>query len=91
MQGKGDPLDLNLVLLPKPVNTPGNEIAPRSDIVGEYFQDDRFCHDSLHKLMSIRKLPPPPLAGGRNNESLSAKRISFEKYYCRSDLQVAIQ
>jgi hypothetical protein len=37
---------MDLVLLLKLVNTPGNEIAPRSDIVGKDLQDNLFCHDS---------------------------------------------
>jgi hypothetical protein len=35
MQWKTDPPDVDIVLLLKLVNTPGNEIAPRSDIVGK--------------------------------------------------------
>jgi len=38
MQGKRDPLDLDIVRLFEFFNTPGNEVAPRSDIVGENLQ-----------------------------------------------------
>ena len=40
MQGKGDPLHLDIVRLLEFFNTPGNEIAPGSDIVGEDLQED---------------------------------------------------
>ena len=39
---------MDLVLLLKLVNTPGNEIAPRSDIVGKDLQDHLFSHAFLH-------------------------------------------
>jgi len=35
MQGKGNPLYLDIVCLFEFFNTPGNEVTPRSDIVGE--------------------------------------------------------
>ena len=47
MQWKTDPLDMDLVLLLQLVNTPGNEIAPRSDIVGKDLQDYLFSHHAL--------------------------------------------
>ena len=46
MQGKRDPLEINLVLLSESVNTPGNEITPRSDVVGKDLQNNGFRHDS---------------------------------------------
>jgi hypothetical protein len=45
MEGKSDPLDLNVVLFSKSFNTPGNEITPGSDVVGKDFQNNRFRHD----------------------------------------------
>jgi hypothetical protein len=33
MEGKGDPSDLNPIMMLNLFNTPGNEVAPRSDIV----------------------------------------------------------
>ena len=47
MQWETDPLDMNLVLLLQLVNTPGNEVAPRSDIVGKDLQDHLVRHYSL--------------------------------------------
>jgi len=41
MQGEGRPLDADVKFLLCSFNTPGNEVAPRSDIIGEYFQDRR--------------------------------------------------
>jgi hypothetical protein len=38
MQGKRDPLHLDIIRLFESFNTPGNEVAPGSDIVGEYLQ-----------------------------------------------------
>lgn len=35
MQREVDPLNLDLVVSPKPVNTPGTEIAPGSDKISE--------------------------------------------------------
>ncbi len=45
VQRKGYPPEVNAVLLPEPVNTPGNEIAPGSDVIGKDFKGDKFCHD----------------------------------------------
>ncbi len=39
MEGKSRPAHADLEFLLQLFNTPGNEIAPGSDIVGEYFQD----------------------------------------------------
>jgi hypothetical protein len=44
MQWKGYPFDFNLVLLPEPVNTPGNEVAPRSNVIGKDLEDDGLSH-----------------------------------------------
>jgi hypothetical protein len=35
---------MDVVLLLQLVNTPGNEVAPRSDIVGKNLQDHWFSH-----------------------------------------------
>ena len=77
MEGKSDPLDINLVLIFKPVNTPGNEITPGSDVVGKDFENNRVCHalppfvwlrntSSLRllrrpKFVHVIKLSPAPL------------------------------
>ena len=39
MQGKGSPLNFNIIVILQFFNTPGNEIAPGSDIVGKYFEN----------------------------------------------------
>jgi len=39
MKGKGNPPDLYPVLFLKPFNTPGDEIAPGSDVIGENLQN----------------------------------------------------
>ena len=33
-----------LILRPKPINTHGTEITPRSDVIGKDFQQKRICH-----------------------------------------------
>ena len=38
MQGKGHPVDIQIMLLPQFFNTPGNEIAPGSDVVRKDLQ-----------------------------------------------------
>jgi hypothetical protein len=38
VQGEGPPADIDRIFLFKPFNTPGNEIAPGSDIIGIYFK-----------------------------------------------------
>jgi hypothetical protein len=38
MQGKGNPLDLEIVCLFESFNTPGNEVAPGSDVIRKDFQ-----------------------------------------------------
>jgi len=44
MQRKGPPDDLDIKVVLQFFNTPGNEIAPGSDIVGKYFQHWFLCH-----------------------------------------------
>jgi len=38
VQGEGPPMDIDFIFLFQPFNTPGNEIAPGSDIVGIDFK-----------------------------------------------------
>jgi hypothetical protein len=38
MEGEGPPADGDFELFPQFFNTPGNEIAPGSDIIGKYLQ-----------------------------------------------------
>jgi hypothetical protein len=37
VEGKSPPTDGNVIFLLQFFNTPGNEIAPRSNIIGKYF------------------------------------------------------
>jgi hypothetical protein len=46
MERKSTPLNGNLIILSQSVNTPGTEIAPGSDIIGEYFQKNWLGHGS---------------------------------------------
>jgi hypothetical protein len=47
VQGEVDVVDLNVVVLLQPVNTPGTEIAPGSDEIGEDVERDCFAHAIL--------------------------------------------
>jgi hypothetical protein len=49
MKGKGPPFYLNVIRCLKSFNTPGNEVAPGSDIVGKYFKYLGFSHVNLLK------------------------------------------
>ncbi|HBG21360.1 MAG TPA: hypothetical protein DDY32_19365 [Desulfobulbaceae bacterium] len=44
MKRKIPPADGDMEFVLQPFNTPGNEVAPGSDIVGEYFQIHVGCH-----------------------------------------------
>jgi len=44
VQGKGPPADIDFIFLFQPFYTPGNEIAPGSDIVGIYFKCQMRSH-----------------------------------------------
>jgi hypothetical protein len=44
MKRKGDPTDRQFEFFLEFFNTPGNEVAPRSDVIGENIQDDVVCH-----------------------------------------------
>jgi len=48
MQGKGPPVNLDLMFLLQLFNTPGNEIAPGSDIIGKDLE-------SFHELIKQRE------------------------------------
>jgi hypothetical protein len=53
MERKGNPPDRDIVLPHKPFNTPGNEIAPRSDVIGENLHEDLllFIHEPILLLL----------------------------------------
>jgi hypothetical protein len=38
VQGEGPPADIDFIFFFQSFNTPGNEIAPGSDIIGIYFK-----------------------------------------------------
>jgi len=50
MQGEVNERDLDVEVLREFFNTPGTEITPRSHVVGEDLQNDRFGHLSDPKL-----------------------------------------
>jgi hypothetical protein len=57
MQGKGGPLDVDVKLILQFFNTPGDEIAPGSDVIGENFQFEgifHFVHFSLCKIFCLK-------------------------------------
>lgn len=41
---KAGPMNFNVIVLPQPFNTPGNEIAPRSGVIREYIESHGFIH-----------------------------------------------
>jgi hypothetical protein len=44
MQGEVRPGDVDIISLPKFLNTPGTEVAPGSDVVGKDFQGQGLFH-----------------------------------------------
>jgi hypothetical protein len=63
MQGKGYPLDLEIVCLFEFFNTPGNEVAPGSDVVRKDFQKNSasLSHRSSPLLQSHDHVLPIPM------------------------------
>jgi hypothetical protein len=47
MKGKENSLDIDVVIIFQLFNTPGTEIAPGSDEIGEKMEGNRFGHGSL--------------------------------------------
>ena len=47
MQREMNPLDLDVVFFPEPLDTHGTEITPGSDVVGKDFHHHRFGHHGL--------------------------------------------
>jgi hypothetical protein len=45
MERESRPPDADCILFLQFFNTPGNEIAPGSDVVGKYFEGGRLGHD----------------------------------------------
>jgi hypothetical protein len=63
MQGKGNPLDLEIVYLFEFFNTPGNEVAPGSGVIGKDFQKNSASlgHHSSPLLQSRDLILPIPM------------------------------
>jgi hypothetical protein len=59
MERKGNPPDGDIVLLRKPFNTPGNEIAPGSDVIGENLHNDFVL--VIHETILLLLYAAPPL------------------------------
>jgi hypothetical protein len=53
MQGELSELDLQSVVLLKFLDTPGDEVAPRSNKIGKNFENERFRHDRLLSLSAF--------------------------------------
>jgi hypothetical protein len=54
MEGKGRPVEVNVEFLLQSFNTPGNEIAPGSDVVGKNFQNSAIRHArNLHSAVFV--------------------------------------
>ena len=60
---------MDLVLLLQLVNTPGNEIAPRSDIVGKDLQDYLFSHYFLQYCSKLLARSPASAGSLENSEN----------------------
>ena len=62
MQGKGFPLNIYIVFLSEFFNTPGNEVTPGSDIVGEDGQIFLFvAHEGLLYWLECSRFTPKRL------------------------------
>jgi len=90
MQREIHPLDVDVVVLLQPFNTPGTEVAPRSDEVGEDFQSDWFAHDvnaiitvaagmeavNPERMLRINQMEAPLLSTGvRNYDDMLMRAI----------------
>ena len=54
MQWEVHPLHVDLEVLLQLFNTPGTEVAPRSDVIGEYCQCDRLGHSGFSLAMTVK-------------------------------------
>jgi hypothetical protein len=55
MQREVYPVDMDIEIPLQLFNTPGTEIAPRSNVIAEYFQRDRLSHPPL---LESRRVAP---------------------------------
>jgi hypothetical protein len=53
MQWELSELDLQTVILLQFLDTPGDEVAPRSNKIGKNFENERFRHDRLLSLSAF--------------------------------------
>ncbi len=53
MQRELSELDLQTVILLQFLDTPGDEVAPRSNKIGKNFENERFRHDRLLSLSAF--------------------------------------
>ena len=58
MQGKSDPADADIVIDPDVVDTPGNEVTPRSDEIRKNFQHWWFGNDGHAKKKGSKQFAP---------------------------------
>jgi hypothetical protein len=63
MKGKGNPPDPYPVLFLKSFNTPGDEVAPGSDVIGENLQDESIV--LVHGIFTSIRRAVTPLNGGK--------------------------
>ena len=78
MQREEHPLHRDVELLFESVNTPGTEVAPRSDVIREHFQDDGISH--YHVSFNIRTRT----VGGREGMSygsVGTRRVSSSNQF----------
>jgi hypothetical protein len=82
MQRKLGKLDLQPVVLLQFLDTPGDEVTPRSDKIGEYFQDQWLRHDFLlhrgSKYLLIGMFSPSETADALNTTAACARKSKTE-------------
>ena len=75
MQRELSELDLQTVILFQFLDTPGDEVAPRSNKIGKDFENERLRHDRLLSLSAFGfYLPPCPEVKGRGLDSFLSIR-----------------
>jgi len=62
MERKGNPPDGDIVFLRKSFNTPGNEIAPGSDVIGKDLHNDLVL--LIHETILLLLYAAPPKGSG---------------------------
>jgi hypothetical protein len=53
MEGELSELNLQTVIVLQFLDTPGDEVAPRSNKIGKNFENERFRHDRLLSLSAF--------------------------------------